>query len=77
MPDGAVVVYNKPIRTVHQVFEELQKHGGIAYYWLATDEAAEWYRIDTYTHSVSNNLGQLIYLDDNPHEMVLLAAMLE
>lgn len=79
MRDGTVVVYTLRLPTAWDVFEELQRCGGAAYYWLAyeDDGRAVWYRIDTFTHSVSDNHGQLVFEVGDPPDMVKLATMLE
>lgn len=77
MPDGTVVVYTLRLDSAWDVFAELQERGGSAYYWQANDAIERWYRIDTFTHSVSDNHGQLVFEMGNPPEVILLAVMLE
>lgn len=77
LKDGSVRVYEVMLKTAWDVWDEMQAHDGIAYYWRAHSQLSHWYRIDTYTHSVfMENEECLVFRELDLPEVIKLAVML-
>lgn len=77
LKDGSVRVYEVMLQTGWQVWDELQAHNGIAYYWNGHSQLSHWYRIDVYTHSVPEEEEDcLVFREFDLPEVIKLAVLL-